>query len=139
MTLPSYERLAGTGARVTEARSLRWEDVDANQAGVLLRGTKSRSSRRHVSFNTDLAEWMRRRHERSGGKGYVFASPYFTGESRTKGRDSLSRPSRRSACVSSPTVRRLWQLCSWEPASPGPRLTVCAARLQRSPTWEARR
>jgi integrase len=84
MTLPSYERLAGTGARVTEARSLRWEDVDANQAGVLLRGTKSRSSRRHVSFNTDLAERMRRRHERSGGKGYVFASPYFTGESKDK-------------------------------------------------------
>jgi integrase len=72
--------MAGTGARVTEARTLRWEDVDDDLRGALLRGTKSHSSLRHVDFNTDLAERLRRRQERTGGRGYVFASPYFTGQ-----------------------------------------------------------
>ncbi|SDN36007.1 Integrase [Geodermatophilus siccatus] len=76
--------MAGTGARVTEARALRWEDVDEDIDGALLRGTKSHSSLRHVDFNTDLAERLRHRQEQTGGRGYVFASPYFTGQYRDR-------------------------------------------------------
>jgi integrase len=79
--------MAGTGARVTEARSVRWEDVDLTpppgrqHPGVLVRGTKSKTSLRYLTIMADspLLVRLRRRHEQSGGTGYVFASPYFTG------------------------------------------------------------
>ncbi len=80
--------MAGTGARVTEVRTLRWEDVDEDLGGALLRGTKSKTSLRHVDFNKDLAERMRRRHKQTGGTGFVFSAPYFTGE--TRGEDGHS-------------------------------------------------
>lgn len=74
--------MAGTGARVTEARTMRWEDVDEDMRGALLRGTKSKTSLRHVDFPADLADRLRRRQEQTGGTGYVFSAPYFTGGTR---------------------------------------------------------
>lgn len=72
--------MMGTGVRVTEARSLRWEDVELTAGGALVRGTKSRHSRRRVDFPDWLAERLRVRAERAGTSGYVFASPHFVGE-----------------------------------------------------------
>jgi integrase len=72
--------MKGTGARVTEARSLRWEDVDLAAGAALIRGTKSRHSRRRVDFPDWLADRLRARAERMGMTGYVFASPHFVGE-----------------------------------------------------------
>lgn len=72
--------MMGTGARVTEARSLRWEDVDLNAGAALIKGTKSRHSRRRVDFPEWLTERLRTRAERVDISGYVFASPHFVGE-----------------------------------------------------------
>ncbi|WP_158580034.1 tyrosine-type recombinase/integrase [Geodermatophilus marinus] len=72
--------MMGTGVRVTEARSLRWEDVDLTSGAALIRGTKSRHSRRRVDFPDWLADRLRVRAERTGGTGYVFASPHFVGD-----------------------------------------------------------
>ncbi|MGY2075617.1 tyrosine-type recombinase/integrase [Blastococcus sp. SYSU DS0828] len=74
--------MAYTGVRITEARSLRWEDVDLEpdgpgQPSVLIRGTKSKSSRRRLPLPSTLAARLRRRREQTGGTGYVFASPHL--------------------------------------------------------------
>ena len=67
--------MAGTGARVTEARGLRWESVDEGCTGALLHGKGSRD--RHVDFPPSLIARMSRRKEQTGGVGYVFASPAY--------------------------------------------------------------
>jgi integrase len=72
--------MMGTGVRVTEARSLRWEDVDLTAGAALIRGTKSRHSRRRVDFPEWLTERLRACAERVGRSGYVFSSPHFMGE-----------------------------------------------------------
>jgi integrase len=71
--------MAGTGARVTEARSLRWEAVDEGCAGAVVTGKGHRGEPRprHVNFSGSLAERMKRRQEETGGTGYVFASPAY--------------------------------------------------------------
>ena len=46
--------MAGTGTRITEARTVRWEHVDLTTGVVRLHGTKSRSSRRRL----DLPQWL---------------------------------------------------------------------------------
>ena len=70
--------MAGTGVRVTEARSLRWEDVDVAAGTAHVRGTKSRSSARKLTLPGWLTDRLRARAELVGGSGYVFASPHFT-------------------------------------------------------------
>jgi integrase len=105
--------MMGTGARVTEARSLRWEDVDLTAGAALIRGTKSRHSRRRVDFPDWLAERLRTRAERVAWSGYVFASPHFVGGE--------------NACGTSPTPPRRWRGCLREPASRARRATVCVA------------
>jgi integrase len=81
--------MAYTGVRITEARSLRWEDVDLAGAlsmegrpSVLVRGTKSRTSLRRLPLPATLAERLRARAERTGTAGYVFASPHFADSER---------------------------------------------------------
>jgi integrase len=67
--------LAGTGARIDEARSMRWEDYDAIAGTCRIRGTKSDSSDRVVN----LPDWLRTRlDERAndgGTVGLLFAAP----------------------------------------------------------------
>jgi len=67
--------LAGTGARIDEARSMRWEDYDATIGTCRIRGTKSASSDRVVN----LPDWLRvRLDERAthvDTDGLVFAAP----------------------------------------------------------------
>ena len=93
--------MAGTGARVSEARMLRWEDVQLTPApgrrfpGVLIRGTKSARSHRHLTIlpESDLHPRLLRRHRGSGGRGYVFASPHLNGSSKTvDGEARVSEP-----------------------------------------------
>jgi integrase len=46
--------LAGTGARIDEARRVRWQDVNLEQGRVYLRGTKSETSDRWLN----LPDWL---------------------------------------------------------------------------------
>lgn len=95
--------LAGTGVRISEARLLRWDDVDLQidakgakgpglrtHATAIIRGTKTDSSLRSVT----LPHWLRKvmiRRQRAAGSaalrdGYVFASPALgQGDSRKSG------------------------------------------------------
>ena len=52
--------LAGTGARIDEARSMRWQDYDAAAGTCRIRGTKSGSSDRVVN----APGWLRERLDR---------------------------------------------------------------------------
>lgn len=67
--------LAGTGVRISEARMLRWEDLDLKAGTVMVRGTKTASSERLLNVPQWLSERLARRGETSGQVGYVFASP----------------------------------------------------------------
>ncbi|MCU1675615.1 MAG: site-specific integrase [Frankiales bacterium] len=69
--------LAGTGVRITEARALRWEDVNLTKGTADVHGTKSKSARRRLTLPEWLTERLRRRAE-TLGEGYVFASPHLT-------------------------------------------------------------
>jgi integrase len=42
--------MAGTGVRINEARSLRWEDVDLDSGAVNINGTKSKASKRSLTL-----------------------------------------------------------------------------------------
>ena len=74
--------MAMTGCRISEARELRWDTVHLNGGcscpspdsphGIVLgKGSKTR----RVDFPRSLEERLRRRHETSGGTGYVFSAP----------------------------------------------------------------
>lgn len=67
--------LAGTGVRIDEGRSVRWEDYDWETGTCRIRGTKSASSDRMVN----LPRWLRWRIEmraaRTGKRGLMFAAP----------------------------------------------------------------
>lgn len=67
--------LAGSGARIDEARSMRWEDYAPSTGTCRIRGTKSRSSDRVVN----LPDWLRarldERADRVGADGLIFAAP----------------------------------------------------------------
>lgn len=67
----------GTGTRINEARTLRWEHVDLDSGRVKVHGTKSRSARRGINLPASLRDRLVAQAERCGGEGYVFASPAF--------------------------------------------------------------
>jgi integrase len=71
--------LAGTGVRISEARSLRWDDVDLASGRVEVRGTKSRTSHRNVTLPHHLLIRIRDRSKAVGTDGLVFASPAHVG------------------------------------------------------------
>ena len=69
--------LAYTGARIEEARSLLWSDVDLDSvpAVALIRGTKTPTGFREDDLHPALVARLRARAERVGTEGYVFAAP----------------------------------------------------------------
>src|SRR5215203_5538351 len=67
--------LAGTGARIDEARRVRWRDVNLELGRVYLRGTKSQTSDRWLNLPDWLVEQLAARAVDEGAKGYVFAAP----------------------------------------------------------------
>ena len=69
--------LAGTGVRISEARSLRWEHVDLTRGTADVYGTKSKSALRRLTLPTWLTERLRARAETVGTSGYVFAAPHL--------------------------------------------------------------
>lgn len=69
--------LAGTGVRISEARGVRWEDVDLDGATVVIRGTKTEGSFRQLSLPGWLVERLQRR-ALEGTAGYVLPSPGLT-------------------------------------------------------------
>jgi integrase len=48
--------MAGTGVRVSEARTLRWDHVEAGDKAVRLHGTKSKAALRRIDLPPDVAE-----------------------------------------------------------------------------------
>jgi integrase len=67
--------LAGTGARIEEARAVRWDDVDLDAGTCRIRGTKSRSADRRVSLPEWLWVRLRVRAQREGATGFLIGSP----------------------------------------------------------------
>ena len=67
--------LAGTGARISEALAVRWDDVDLDEAAVRIRGTKTAGSDRVVSVPRWLVECLRTRRAERGAWGLVFPTP----------------------------------------------------------------
>jgi integrase len=67
--------LAGTGARIDEARRLRWQDVNLERGRVYLRGTKSETSDRWLNLPDWLVDQLAARAADCGTEGYVFAAP----------------------------------------------------------------
>ena len=67
--------LAGTGARIDEARRVRWQDVNLDRGRVYLRGTKSETSDRWLNLPDWLVEQLAARAADCGAEGYVFAAP----------------------------------------------------------------
>jgi integrase len=74
--------MAGTGVRISEALSQRWEDIDLDGGRARVRGTKTEFSDRPVPLNTWLVEHLRERRARSVSSGYVF--PSATGTRRDR-------------------------------------------------------
>lgn len=72
--------MAGTGARIEEARSLSWDAIDLDAGTCNIRGTKTESSDRLVSFPDWLCARMRRRADELGTEGLVFPSPATAGD-----------------------------------------------------------
>lgn len=87
--------LAGTGARISEALALRWDDVDLDSSEVSINGTKTRGSRRIVTVPDWLTERLRSRRLNKGAWGLVFATPGRWGET-TAGRDAERPRDRRN-------------------------------------------
>jgi integrase len=67
--------LAGTGARIDEARRVRWQDINLEGGRVYLRGTKSETSDRWLNLPDWLVEQLVKRAADCGAEGYVFAAP----------------------------------------------------------------
>jgi integrase len=63
--------LAGTSARIDEARRLRWQDLNLERARVYLRGTKSETSDRWLNLPDWLVEQLAARAADCGTEGYV--------------------------------------------------------------------
>ncbi len=68
--------MAGTGVRINEARSIRWEHLDLEAGTVDIHGTKSKSARRRLTLPNWLVERLKDRAERRGAQGLVFSSPH---------------------------------------------------------------
>ncbi|WP_193608723.1 tyrosine-type recombinase/integrase [Nocardioides lijunqiniae] len=67
--------LAGTGARIDEGRSMRWDDYDPTTGTCRIRGTKSTSSDRVVNLPQWLRDRLEQRATRTGRNGLMFAAP----------------------------------------------------------------
>ncbi|HJQ86201.1 MAG TPA: tyrosine-type recombinase/integrase, partial [Propionibacteriaceae bacterium] len=67
--------LAGTGARIDEARRVRWQDVNLERGRAYLRGTKSETSDRWLNLPDWLVGQLAARASDYGTDGYVFAAP----------------------------------------------------------------
>lgn len=67
--------LAGTGVRISEARALRWTEVDLAAGSVVVQGTKTVRAYRRVNLSPWLAERLRARAERQGTHGLAFPAP----------------------------------------------------------------
>src|SRR4030095_10559426 len=63
--------LAGTGARIDEARRVRWQDVKLERGRVYLRGTKSETSARWLNLPDWLVGQLAARSDDCGAEGYV--------------------------------------------------------------------
>lgn len=74
--------MAGTGVRISEARSLQWTDVDLDRSRAEIRGTKTKFSHRSLTLPVWLARRLELWKRLTGGVGYVFASPTFVDEPR---------------------------------------------------------
>ena len=67
--------LAETGARIDEARQVRWQDISLERGRVYMRGTKSETSDRWLNLPDWLVEQLAARATDAGTEGYVFAAP----------------------------------------------------------------
>jgi integrase len=72
--------MAGTGVRINEARTLRWEDVDLDSGAVYINGTKSKASKRSLTLPDWLLARFKVRADMSGTDGLVFPSPHHLNE-----------------------------------------------------------
>lgn len=77
--------LAGTGVRMSEALSLRWDSVDVATGTVRIEGTKTVSSKRTLHLPPWLSGRLLERAVRRGSEGLVFPSPW--NEDRQGSRD----------------------------------------------------
>lgn len=82
--------LAGTGVRISEALSQRWEDLDVEAGTVLVRGTKTRASTRTLVLPDWLLDRIKVRAE-NGTTGYVFPSPGLLDPSQPRDRRNVAR------------------------------------------------
>lgn len=76
--------LAGTGARIDEARSMRWSDYDPTTGACRIRGTKSGSSDRVVNLPDWLQTRLNARASRVGADGLIFAAPALLGNNEQR-------------------------------------------------------
>ncbi|AKU16586.1 tyrosine-type recombinase/integrase [Luteipulveratus mongoliensis] len=67
--------LAGTGVRIGEALSIRWEHVDLKTGRVEVPGTKTDAAQRTLTLPNWLRERMSERAAREGTVGLVFSAP----------------------------------------------------------------
>jgi integrase len=72
--------MAGTGVRINEARTLRWEDVDLETGAVNVNGTKSKASKRSLTLPEWLLARFKVRADVCGTEGLVFPSPHHLNE-----------------------------------------------------------
>jgi integrase len=67
--------MAATGARIDEARSVAWDDLNVKTGAVRIPGTKSESSDRIVTLPGWCLRRMKARAKRTGTAGLVFSTP----------------------------------------------------------------
>ncbi|MBB3325496.1 tyrosine-type recombinase/integrase [Microlunatus antarcticus] len=72
--------MAGTGVRLGEAASLRWEHIDLETGRVRLHGTKTAAARRALNLPAWLTARLVARSARTGTDGLVFPSPAHLSE-----------------------------------------------------------
>ncbi len=74
--------MSGSGARIDEARSMRWSDLDLASGVLQVHGTKSDTSDRVVNLPDWLRERLAARAERVGTDGYLIGSPAHVDNSK---------------------------------------------------------
>lgn len=67
--------MAGTGLRISEARTLRWESVDLHAGTVTVTKAKTRAGERTLNLPPWLRKRLRKRQKATGKSGYVFPAP----------------------------------------------------------------
>lgn len=94
--------LAGTGTRINEALTMRWEDVDLDTGETQINGTKTEFSRRVIHLPAWLRERLSDRLERLkaldaetglelAGTGVVFHSPGTADREKPRNRDNATK------------------------------------------------